>query len=197
MKGDIPFRFLQSRPTAYLLGFLVLGWQCARTGMVLAATYYVAPGGDDGGPGTLEKPFATLQKAADTAQAGDEVVVREGTYAITREVRPRNSGTSERWIVYRAMPGEKAVLDADGFTTSGPEDCAAVCAANSGPFIWKTSVTCALRTSLSAIRTLSASILLGHRLITSRLAIAALTARTVRAFSYAAVPSTAESLDAK
>ena len=121
MKGDIPFRLLRGRAAAYLLEFLVLGWG-VRPGRDGAGSDLLrCPGGDDGGLGTRETPFATLQKAADTAQAGDEVVVREGTYAITREVRPRNSGTSERRIVYRATPGEKAVLDADGFTTSGPD----------------------------------------------------------------------------
>ncbi len=106
---------------ARLLGFVAIGSICVWAGECLAMVYFVAPQGDDGASGTQERPFATIHKAAEIAQAGDEVVVRGGTYRITREIRPRHSGTPERWIVYRAMPGEKAVIDADGFTKTGPQ----------------------------------------------------------------------------
>ena len=49
----------------------------------MATEYYVAPAGSDANAGTLDKPFATLQKGADTAVAGDTVWIRGGTYAIT------------------------------------------------------------------------------------------------------------------
>src|SRR3990172_3086259 len=43
-------------------------------------TYYVAKNGSDLSPGTEEKPWLTIQKAADTILAGDTVYVKEGTY---------------------------------------------------------------------------------------------------------------------
>jgi len=55
----------------------------------LAAEYYVAPTGSDSAAGTLAAPFATLQKGADVAVAGDTVYIRGGTYEITT---PKNSG---------------------------------------------------------------------------------------------------------
>ncbi|HYQ04690.1 MAG TPA: right-handed parallel beta-helix repeat-containing protein [Polyangiaceae bacterium] len=72
---------------------LLLG-SCAGLGAfaqknVLAADYYVSPMGADSNPGTLAAPFATLQKGADTAVAGDTVYIRGGTYEITT---PKNSG---------------------------------------------------------------------------------------------------------
>ena len=109
------------RAIARLLGFVAIGSVCVWAGESSAMVYFVVPQGDDGASGTQERPFATIHKAAEIAQAGDEVVVRGGTYRITQEIRPRHSGTPERWIVYRAMPGEKAVIDADGFTKTGPQ----------------------------------------------------------------------------
>jgi parallel beta-helix repeat protein len=63
--------------------FLLLGLAVTSIGSAWAATYYVAPppGGSDANPGTFSSPWATLQKAADTIQAGDTVLVRAGQYA--------------------------------------------------------------------------------------------------------------------
>jgi glucan phosphoethanolaminetransferase (alkaline phosphatase superfamily) len=36
----------------------------ALPGVLCAATYYVAPDGDDGNPGTIEAPFATVKKGS-------------------------------------------------------------------------------------------------------------------------------------
>src|SRR4051794_4895855 len=38
-----------------------------------AADFFVAPAGDDHNPGTLDKPFATVQRAQDAASPGDTV----------------------------------------------------------------------------------------------------------------------------
>lgn len=75
-------------------------------------TFHVAPGGDDGGPGSREEPWATLHHAAWTLKAGDHVLVHGGTYAIADEIRPRHSGTEDAWIVYAAAPGEEVIIDA-------------------------------------------------------------------------------------
>ena len=42
--------------------------------------YYVATDGNDNNPGTLDKPFASVAKAQDTAANGDTVYIRGGTY---------------------------------------------------------------------------------------------------------------------
>ncbi len=82
-------------------------------------TYYVAPppAGDDGNPGTLASPWATLQHAADTVQAGDTVLVRAGSYAGAQFT---TSGTAAQPIVLRAFTGEEPEIVADnGFTPDG------------------------------------------------------------------------------
>jgi len=45
-----------------------------------AATYYVSPTGNDAGPGTLEQPWATIQRSVVTLNAGDTVYVMDGLY---------------------------------------------------------------------------------------------------------------------
>jgi hypothetical protein len=76
--------------------------------------YYVAPGGDDTDPGTLGQPWATFQHAADTAQVGDTVCFRGGTYSVDEETHLTQSGTAESPITFIAYPGETPVLDGGG-----------------------------------------------------------------------------------
>ena len=79
---------------------------------LVAATYHVAPGGNDANPGTLAAPWRTVRKAADTLQAGDTVLIRAGTYH--EQVAPARSGAAGAEIVYAAYPGETAVIDGTG-----------------------------------------------------------------------------------
>jgi parallel beta-helix repeat protein len=84
--------------------------------MSRATTYYVAPppGGDDGNPGTLGAPWATIQHAADTVQPGDTVQVRAGNYAGGYF---ETSGTAELPIVLENYPGESPSITDDNPTT--------------------------------------------------------------------------------
>lgn len=68
----------------------------------LLSTYFVAPDGDDSGPGTEEAPWLTLQRAANAVRAGDEVIVRPGEYA---GFDLRTSGTADSPIRFLAEPG--------------------------------------------------------------------------------------------
>ncbi|MCB0246524.1 MAG: right-handed parallel beta-helix repeat-containing protein [Anaerolineae bacterium] len=86
------------------------------------ATYYVATNGNDGNNGTsTSTPFATFQKAANIAAAGDTVLVRVGTYNQTVEIS--NSGSSGNPITFDAYPGsgtrEAVVLDGEELLPTG------------------------------------------------------------------------------
>jgi len=104
-----------NRTLTCLLGcFLVL---CGLTGSVKAAEFYVASGGDDGNPGTAERPFATLhraQRAVCTRAAGQgtTVHVRGGTYYLAEPLvfRPDDSGTADAPVVFAAAAGETPVI---------------------------------------------------------------------------------------
>ncbi|MEI7901441.1 MAG: PDZ domain-containing protein [bacterium] len=82
-----------------------------------AGNYYVATDGNDMNPGTLAKPFATLQRAQQAARkaAGREsvtVLVRTGTYYLpeTLILTAADSGTKDAPVVYQAYQKEQAVV---------------------------------------------------------------------------------------
>src|SRR6266480_1319656 len=75
-------------------------------------TRFVAVNGTDDGPGTIDRPWATINYAAEQAKTGETIVIRGGHYVLAGQVRPRNSGRSGAWITFIGYPGEEAILDA-------------------------------------------------------------------------------------
>lgn len=84
--------------------------------VLAAATYYVAPGGDDDDPGTIDLPWATVSRAVGSVAPGDVIILRDGVYGpegttsgfpvwITRP------GSPSAWIVLKAEHKGGAVLD--------------------------------------------------------------------------------------
>jgi uncharacterized protein (TIGR03437 family) len=74
----------------------------------LASDYYVSPIGNDSDPGTIDRPFQTIQKAASTMVAGDTTHVRAGTYRET--VIPARSGTATAPITFLPYNGETVTI---------------------------------------------------------------------------------------
>jgi hypothetical protein len=82
----------------------------------------VAPNGDDGNPGTVQRPFATVQRARDAVRGlkregglpagGVTVWLRQRTYYLSRplELGKRDSGTAAAPITYSAYGTEKVWL---------------------------------------------------------------------------------------
>ena len=105
-----------------VLGLVVCG---ATAG---AAEYVVAPEGLDTNPGTMEAPFATMQRGQQAAVPGDTVFFRGGTYALTEDQIARyqsiwayvsyldKSGVPGSPIRYWAYPGERPVFDCSRIT---------------------------------------------------------------------------------
>ncbi|HMD76264.1 MAG TPA: right-handed parallel beta-helix repeat-containing protein [Terracidiphilus sp.] len=75
-------------------------------------TYYVdgqAKNADDNGPGSKERPFRTINKAAQVLAPGERVVIAEGVYR--ESIRPARGGTGpDAMISYEAAPGAKVVV---------------------------------------------------------------------------------------
>jgi hypothetical protein len=74
--------------------------------------HFVAVNGSDTGPGTADRPWATINHAADQVEAGDIVVVRGGRYVLHAQVRLSHSGRSDSWITFIGYPGERPIFDA-------------------------------------------------------------------------------------
>ena len=74
--------------------------------------YYVAQteAADDDNPGTYDRPFATLSKVCEVADAGDRVIVGSGVY---KEIlNPRNNGTANNPIIFEAEEGGNVTISA-------------------------------------------------------------------------------------
>src|SRR5581483_9374844 len=71
----------------------------------VSGVYYVATNGNDSNAGTLEYPWRTIRKAADTLIAGQTAYVRDGFYDEC-PISFANSGTSGLPIQLRASSGE-------------------------------------------------------------------------------------------
>lgn len=85
------------------------------------AKFYVATDGSDNNAGSVEQPFATLEKARDTVRqllagkaTGDiEVVIRGGDYSLAKTLilGLDDSAQKGRTITYKAYPGEEVVIN--------------------------------------------------------------------------------------
>jgi len=81
-------------------------------------TYFVSIAGNDNNAGTLSAPWRTIQKAANTVQAGDTVQVRAGTY--NEIVTMQTSGNaSSGYITFQNYPGEAPIVDGTGLAAGG------------------------------------------------------------------------------
>jgi hypothetical protein len=78
-------------------------------------SFYVATYGSDSNPGTLDRPWRTLQKAANTLVAGHTLKILPGTYY--ESITPKNSGNASAYITYTADPGT-VILDGSGLSLS-------------------------------------------------------------------------------
>ncbi len=89
---------------SFLAGFLILVVYNAN-----ATEYHVAKTGNNNNPGTAEKPFLTIQAAANVAQPGDVITVHSGIYR-ERIAPPRGGTSNDKRIVYRVAEGEKVEI---------------------------------------------------------------------------------------
>lgn len=87
-------------------------------------TYYVATNGSDSADGSLFRPFATLNKAADVVSAGSTVVASPGRYAEKVDCTVDAAETNRiYWVGYGATAGgfnlRKSDYTIEGFTLDG------------------------------------------------------------------------------
>lgn len=85
-------------------------------GLVQAADLYVSPSGKDTNAGSLAAPFLSIQKAIDTATAGSTIYLRAGTYAPSKNIQIKKSGTASAPYILRAYSSEKVIIDGENLT---------------------------------------------------------------------------------
>jgi hypothetical protein len=110
-----PHTIVKIRSTTAILASLVATAACAAVGQAAPSFgFHVSPTGQDSNPGTLEKPFATLEKARDSMRGkkGGTVVIHGGTYTFKKpfELTAEDSGTKETPVRYIAAKGETPVF---------------------------------------------------------------------------------------
>jgi hypothetical protein len=99
----------------------VLG-TCGGGPTPVVGDYYVSPSGNDGNSGEASAPFRSLARAITAAQAGNVIVLKDGTYPADTPLSPgsttgwliwiQKSGTSTNPITIRAEHRRMAILDA-------------------------------------------------------------------------------------
>ncbi len=90
-----------------------------ETKIIDNANYYVSPDGNDGNCGSLEAPFATVEKARDVIRGLDKsklngitVAIKAGDYRIdSLKFTPEDSGTAECPVTYCAYGDGEVVLN--------------------------------------------------------------------------------------
>ncbi len=82
----------------------------AFTGTTYARNIYVAKNGSDTNNGSFNAPYKTINKAANSAVAGDNVYIRAGQYE--EILRPKNSGQAGKPITFQSYQNEKVVISA-------------------------------------------------------------------------------------
>src|SRR5215813_11975209 len=78
-------------------------------GVAFGATYYVSTTGTDANPGTIDRPFGTINRGAALLHPGDTLYLRGGTYYQT--VYAPASGTPVAPVTISGYQGETAVID--------------------------------------------------------------------------------------
>jgi VCBS repeat-containing protein len=76
--------------------------------------YYVSPSGSDSNNGKVNAPLRTIQRAADSVNSGDTVIVKDGTYTVSSGeivVNMTSSGTSDQWITFKSENKWGAVIN--------------------------------------------------------------------------------------
>ncbi len=86
--------------------------------------YYVSPDGNDDNSGTQEQPWASIQKAVNTAEAGKTIVVKEGYYNEYVKIKKSGLNKDKPTVIFsEALYGARCrgfyvnvnYIDIDGF----------------------------------------------------------------------------------
>jgi hypothetical protein len=117
----------QSRLAKARWTFVMLAPVWSGCGILRAATYFVAPEGNDSRPGSISAPFKTIARAYRKAAPGDTIVLKDGVYGnpgpvsdgsggmhgYTAQIVVAKAGTPKAWITIKALNKGKAILNCE------------------------------------------------------------------------------------
>lgn len=82
----------------------------AQLNLLYGETYHVDQlEGKENNPGSKELPWRKLATANERLQPGDTLFIHAGKY-FGEQIRPKNSGSPNKSIVYKAFPGDEVIL---------------------------------------------------------------------------------------
>lgn len=84
----------------------------AFVGAAQSKDIFVSPSGT--GSGSQTAPFGSIQSAVNAAVAGDNILLRAGTYKPTTNIQITKSGTRTSPITLRSFEKEKVIIDGEG-----------------------------------------------------------------------------------
>ena len=100
--------------SAIAVSSLLCGIESIAADIRFGADLFVSPKGNDGNPGSLERPLAALQRAIDVAAPGQVICLRGGTYRPSRSIVFRKAGAEDAVFEVRGYPGELPLIDGSG-----------------------------------------------------------------------------------
>nr|WP_230676018.1 DUF1565 domain-containing protein [Bacillus thuringiensis] len=116
MKYQTLFPLLKKSLFIFILSFSMLFFTLppssiaqSNSNVISVTNFYVSPTGNDLNPGTLDQPFATIQKAANVTKEESTIYIRGGVY--NQKVRVTRSGVSGAPITFQNYQDEKVILD--------------------------------------------------------------------------------------
>ena len=112
----------QTRAAFFMLALLaVMVLLVLWNGESSAETLYVDDDAGEGGDGSLERPFKTIQEAIDSANNGDSIIVQNGNYSavtVNKTLRIRGNGTKTTWIGWISVYGNGTIIE--NFSSRAP-----------------------------------------------------------------------------
>lgn len=86
-----------------------------------AGSYFVSAAGSDRNPGTEKKPWATIQKAAESAAPGSTVYIKAGTYYERVHIKVSGASAKEP-VIFQNFENDRVIIDGSRSSASEQED---------------------------------------------------------------------------
>jgi parallel beta-helix repeat protein len=109
----------------FVMALLIIAFFSVHTDKPAAAaahdSYFVSTAGSDRNPGTENEPWATIQKAAESAAPGSTVYIEAGTYYERVDIKV-SGASAEEPVIFRSSDGGRVIVDGSKSSASEQED---------------------------------------------------------------------------